>query len=110
MAKTFLNIEEANKEIKRLRRQLCCCSTNCPPSQRIFYSDLITIDDPAVQVQIFLNGSQIYGDGGIDTQTAINNMNTNLAGLATFTHDGERVVMSSNFCADMTISVFPDIG
>lgn len=105
MGKTYLNIEEANKEIKRLRRKLCCCPNNCPPSERIFYSDMIGISEPDVIVQVFLNGSQIYTEGGVSTQTAIDNLNLILAGLATFSYDGTRVVMNSNICANISFIV-----
>lgn len=107
--KTFLTIQDANKEIKRLRQRLCCCPNNCPLSERTYYGDLMNLSD-LIQIQISLNSNMIYSLGGVTLEEAITTLNGALLGLAVFTYDGTKLKMVTSICATFELIATIDNG
>lgn len=105
--KTYLNIEEANKVIKRLRKKICCnCPTPCSLDSRTFYSDLVGLDD-TIQLQLYIGAYQFYGDAGI-TSAVITAANIYWAGFLTLSHDGEKIKMVMQTCGNFSITASLD--
>lgn len=99
MAKEFTNIQDANKEIARLTKKLCCCPSNCPVSERTYYGDNgLTLLDIVI-VNVFVNGTTlIFGSDGLTLEDTIIAANAALLGLATLSYENGVPKMVTNLC------------